>query len=152
MEDTIFCNDRSQSNSSTNGWNPNGGSTDRVDGLKFKAYSDANDLSCTNVMDQFSVSNNKAKLTYKVGLMSKPEMNILNNNNARRSERDYWLASPGYIDLSGSFSSSVYSLGSMYSGYLARSFGVRPAVSLVAGTEYSSGDGSMANPYVVKIN
>ena len=73
LEDTIFCNDRSIRNLA--GWNPNGGKTNTW--LCFKEYKVTNDLSCTNVTDMFSVSNEQAKLTYKVGLMSSPEMNIL---------------------------------------------------------------------------
>ncbi|MBR1386576.1 MAG: hypothetical protein IJ568_07075 [Bacilli bacterium] len=76
LEDTIFCNDRSMINAEVNGWNPNGGEIDTF--LEFKGYSrSTTDLSCTNVTDKFSVNNNKAKLTYKIGLMSNSEMNLL---------------------------------------------------------------------------
>ena len=73
IEDTIFCNDRSIR--SLGGWNPDGGMTNAY--LQFKEYSVTSDLSCTNTTDQFSISNNNAKLTYKVGLMSSPEVNII---------------------------------------------------------------------------
>ena len=146
LEDTIYCNDRSQRNADTNGWNPNGGSTST-----YMYFYGASDLSCPNDTDKFSVSNNKAKLTYKVGLMSYHEMNLLNNSNARKTGQYYWLASPYYF--------SYYSAGRLvgtsgdmdYNG-LAGTSGVRPAVSLITGTEYSSGDGSKANPYVVDTN
>ena len=93
IEDTIFCNDRSIR--ALNGWNSDGGMTNTY--LQFKEYSDISDLSCTNTTDQFSVSNNNAKLTYKVGLMSSPEMNIMNNSNARKTGQYYWLVSPYYF-------------------------------------------------------
>ena len=32
------------------------------------------------------------------------------------------------------------------------SIGIRPTISLIPGIQYSSGDGSMANPYVVQMN
>lgn len=147
IEDTIFCNDRSIR--ALNGWNPDGGSTTAY--LQFKEYNVTSDLSCTNTTDQFSISNNNAKLTYKVGLMSSPEMNILNNSNARKTGQYYWLASPGYFTGSSAYGRSVYTGGSMGINGVGAAYGVRPAVSLTPGIEYSDGDGSMANPYKVEL-
>ena len=145
IEDTIFCNDRSIR--ALNGWNPDGGMTNAY--LQFKEYNVTSDLSCTNTTDQFSISNNNAKLTYKVGLMSSPEMNILNNSNARKTGQVYWLASPNYFNDSSARGRYVYTGGNMGYYYVNDVYGVRPAVSLTPGTRYSDGDGSMANPYVV---
>lgn len=147
IEDTIFCNDRSIR--ALNGWNPDGGSTTAY--LQFKEYNVTSDLSCTNTTDQFSISNNNAKLTYKVGLMSSPEMNILNNSNARKTGQYYWLASPSYFGSDDAGGRGVNSSGYMYSYYVYNTGGVRPAVSLTPGIEYSDGDGSMANPYKVEL-
>ena len=145
IEDTIFCNDRSIR--ALNGWNPDGGMTNAT--LQFKEYSVTSDLSCTNTTDQFSVSNNNAKLTYKVGLMSAPEMNILNNSNARQTRQSYWLASPGSFYGNYADGRDVFAGGAMIGYSVSYALGVRPAVSLTPGTLYSDGDGSMANPYVV---
>ncbi len=149
LEDTIFCNDRSIRD--LGGWNPDGGST--TSSLRFKEATATRDLSCTNETDQFSVSNNKAKLIYKVGLMSAPEINILNNYNIRKTEQPYYLASPCYFgnyDVEGLY---VNTNGDIrYSSINGAYGGVRPAVSLVTGTRYTSGNGSMANPYVVDTN
>ena len=148
IEDTIFCNDRSISD--LGGWDPNGGLIDEK--LKFKEYTPTTDISCTNNTDKFSVSNNAAKLNYKVGLMSSPEMNLLNNNNARKTGRKYWLMSPsGYgiatnlaITTDGTLAYDRYD-------YVVSSYGLRPTISLKPGTEFiKGGDGSMANPFVVK--
>ena len=147
IEDTIFCNDRSIR--ALNGWNPDGGMTNAH--LQFKEYNVTSDLSCTNTTDQFSISNNNAKLTYKVGLISSPEANILNNSNARKTGQWYWLASPRYFSSSGAFGRGVNTLGGMILNLLESAFGVRPAVSLTPGIEYSDGDGSMANPYKVEL-
>ena len=143
LEDTIFCNDRSQSNQSNNGWNPNGGSTST-----YMYFYGASDLSCPNDTDKFSVSNSKAKLTYKVGLMSYPEMNLLNNANARKTGQWYLLASPYNFGAYSVGKWSVNTSGNMniHEGYAD---GVRPAISLKPGTTYSTGDGSKANPYIV---
>lgn len=147
IEDTIFCNDRSIR--ALNGWNPDGGSTTAY--LQFKEYNVTSDLSCTNTTDQFSISNNNAKLTYKVGLMSSPEMNILNNSNARKTGQYYWLASPGYFGINVAGGRGVVTNGVMGSYGVGDADGVRPAVSLTPGIEYSDGDGSMANPYKVEL-
>ena len=147
IEDTIFCNDRSIR--ALNGWNPDGGMTNDI--LQFKEYNVTSDLSCTNTTDKFSVSNNNAKLTYKVGLMSSPEMNLLNNIYARKTGQYYWLASPDYFSVNGALGRYVSADGNMGSSYVSLTNGVRPAVSLTPGIEYSDGDGSMANPYKVEL-
>jgi len=148
IEDTIFCNDRSIK--ALNGWNPDGGITNSS--LQFKEYNVTSDLSCTNTTDRFSISNNNAKLTYKVGLMSSPEMNIMNNNNARKTRQIYWLASPLYFSGNLARGWYVYASGVMQDDHVGYAYGVRPAISLRPGIEYSDGDGSMANPYVVDSN
>ena len=145
LEDTIFCNDRRQNNASTNGWNPNGGSFST-----YMYFYGASDLSCPNDTDKFSISNNKAQLTYKVGLMSYREMSLLNNSNARKTGQYYWLASPDYFDVNYARGWVVISDGGMGNGGVSGARGVRPAVSLILGTRYSDGDGSMANPYIVE--
>ena len=146
LEDTIFCNDRSISE--LGGWNPNGGS--KTVFLQFKNYNLNSDLSCTNITDKFSVGNNKAKLTYPVGLLTSPETYLLNNSNLRKTGQTYWLGSP--IIFSDRYASgrTVYTSGS-FSDYLVESArGVRPAVSLTPGTGYTSGTGSKSDPYIVE--
>ncbi len=148
LEDTIFCNDRSQSNQQTNGWNPNGGSETGY--LEFKNYNSNSDLSCTNDTDKFSVSNNKAKLTYPVGLLTYPEIYLLNNSNLRKTGESYWLMSPNrfsanyanerYVDSTGNYGKYIVNLG----------MGVRPTISLTPGIEYTGGTGSKSDPYVVE--
>ena len=147
IEDTIFCNDRSIS--SLGGWNPNGGSIN--DNLIFKGYNTTSDLSCTNETDKFSVSNNSAQLTYKVGLMTFPEMNLLTNDNIRKTSQYYYLGTPAYYSiLTYGYDRVVTANGSFSYGY--DSYGFRPAISLIPGIEFSSGNGSTANPYVVKMD
>ena len=136
-------------NADTNGWNPNGGSLSTY--MYFKEHNVSSDLSCTNETDKFSVSNNVARLTYKVGLMSGPEMNILNYSNAIVSAYDYWLGSPLSYNFVNASSRLVGTTGSNVD-VVSDSNGVRPSVSLTPGTEYASGDGSMTNPYVVRTN
>ena len=152
IEDTIYCNDRSYYNFESSGWNENGGKTNTS--LEFKESSVTSDLSCTKQTDQFSTSNESAKLKYPIGLATRPEMNILNHAIVRKTGQYYWLASPGSF-------SNVYALehivnkdGYIYDGYVkgnnVNGYGVRPVVSLISGTEYVSGDGSKNNPYIVE--
>ncbi len=151
LEDTIFCDDRSQSNSSTNGWNPNGG--DLSINMNFNGSSD---LSCPNTNDRFSTINNKAKLEYKVGLMSYPEMNLLGDSSARNTGQYYFLISPHYFSQNLASNRFILSNGDMSphiedGGVILGSKGVRPAISLAPGTGYASGTGTMADPYIVDI-
>ena len=149
LEDTVFCNDRSMSNESSNGWNPNGGSTSTY--LNFKNYSTSNQsLVCANETDRFSMSNPKAKLKYPIGLLSVPELSLAGYGSSHyfNNGQYVWLASPlsfiysyayvGAVDTSGWYLDSVNDSG-----------GVRPSVSLKPKTYFSSGDGSFTNPFVI---
>ena len=149
-EDHIFCNDRSIS--SLGGWNPSGGSVSNS--LLFNSYNVKSTLSCVNETDKFSVENSKAKLTYPIGLATLPEMNLLNNDQIRKSGQQYYLMSPHAfhvgVDVHVFHVSSDGNLSNDTVDNYAESF--RPAVSLKPGTEYVSGDGSTSKPYVVDVS
>lgn len=146
-QDAIYCNDRSIK--ALNGWNPKGGLTNGY--LQFKEYSVTKDLSCTNNTDKFSVSNTSAKLKYPIGLATSPEMNLLNNATLRKTGSWYWPASPSYFYDDNAYVRYVNLNGSIGSNRnVSNDGGVRPAVSLVSGTRYSSGDGSASKPYIVE--
>ncbi|MBR1385425.1 MAG: BspA family leucine-rich repeat surface protein [Bacilli bacterium] len=147
IDDTIYCNDRTVTTVGEN-WNPNGGSTTISNNLIFKENIPTGDLICTNITDKFSASNNSAKLTYKVGLISAPEMNLLNNNNVRKNTNTYYTISPNYND-SSLFFNTILSGGIISTSHITNS--IRPVISLIEGIEYITGDGSMTNPYVVDL-
>ena len=149
LEDTIYCNDRTQSNQSTTGWNPNGGNIRMYMNFSSGSHSD---LSCTYTTDKFSKTNNKAQLTYPVGLLTYPETYLLNNSNIRKMGQYYWLASPRNFVFNNAHECYVSSIGNIGGASVDNAYGLRPSVSLATGTEYTSGDGSMANPYVVDTN
>ena len=147
IEDTIFCNNRSITN--LGGWNPNV----MQDGSYLEFNTDS--LNCTSDIDKFSISNNKAKLTYPVGLANKKEMDLLSysngNNLLKKTGQIYWLITPysfrgNYIRYQGIDSSgdntTINSVGT--------SCGVRPAISLKPETEYVDGTGSKNDPYVIE--
>ncbi|MBQ4634685.1 MAG: hypothetical protein IJB71_05000 [Bacilli bacterium] len=87
------------------------------------------------------------------GLAISPERNLLGNGNLRTTGLSYWLASPHQFNpVAYAMSRVVGASGNLSYDSVFRNFSVRPSVSLAPGTEYSSGDGSMSNPYVVKMN
>ena len=145
LEETIYCNDRSIRNIA--GWKDDGGNPDSY--LLFKEYNSISDLSCSNETDKFSISNNKAKLKYKVGLTSKSEMNLINNSIARKTGASYWLGSPYSFYINDARVRYVNTDRDLAGDNVSYSYGARPSVSLKPGTVPVSGDGSMNSPYVV---
>ena len=146
LEDTVFCNDRSIR--SLNGWNPNGGSISSY--LLFKEDSATEDLKCPNNIDRFTKSDNigNGALDYPVGLLSQPEANLWGST-ARYTPSDYWLGSPSYFsDIDARERLVGYGDLSGYS-YVFSYRGVRPAVSLAPGTEYTKGDGTTDSPFYI---
>lgn len=159
LDDTIYCNDRSFSQTpgktfENSPWNSNGGSGDE---LFFKNSDFSTELSCINTTDQFSISNNKAKLTYPIALITAPEINLVNQVKAVDSKGQYYTLSPvsaagspeSWINAGGVY---VYSDDLLIPYYTYLPISLRPAISLVKGTKYSGGDGSMTNPYVVDMS
>ena len=150
LEDTVFCNDRSMSNESLNGWNPNGGSTST--NLDFKNYSTSNQsLVCVNETDRFSMSNPKAKLKHPIGLLSVPELSLAGYGSSHyfNNGQSGWLGSPSAFNYSDAYVGEVLTSGwSNYYVYSSR--GVRPSVSIQPGTSFSSGDGSYTSPFVIE--
>ena len=148
LEDTVFCNDRQMSNESSNGWNPNGGSTSTS--LQFKNYNSVTSLVCANETDRFSVSNTKAKLKNPIGLLSAPELRLASYGSSHyfNNGQYVWLGSPNFFSNFSAFVREVDSGGWSSLGVYSAG-GVRPAVSIQPGTEYVSGDGSYTSPFVI---
>ena len=103
------------------------------------------------------MSNEKAKLTYPVGLLTADEVNLagslgVNDSYYLYTGQTYWTSS------SASFSDQgagifVQRLNGNSSTYSVRgNNGVRPSVSLAVDTYYSDGNGSVEDPYVVETN
>ena len=150
LEDVIFCNNRDQYNKETNGWNPNGGNVG-VPLVFDNGSSTTNNLNCLNNTDKFSVSNNKAKLTYKVGLMTFAErIKLFKNRSELKTSQKYWLISLGSLaEITYPSVHCVDTDGSPSNDNPGRSNGVRPVISLKPETRYTSGNGSMESPYIV---
>ena len=148
LEDTVFCNDRSMSNESSNGWNPIGGSTSTS--LQFKNYNANQSLVCANETDRFSRSNPKAKLKYPIGLLSLPELSLSGYGSSHyyNNGQYVWLASP-FSFISNDAYVGLADSGGWAGSDVVDSGGVRPSVSIQPGTSFSSGDGSFTNPFVI---
>ena len=139
LEDVVFCNNRSVS--SLGGWSQNGGVNDI---LRF-SMSIGGSLVCQNVTDQFSVSNPYAKLKYPVGLLTLTESGYIQTKTGAR----YWLGTPAYNNPEAAHMGSVYESGVVTSDFLDSAYGVRPVVSLKPDTDFSAGDGTIDNPFVI---
>ena len=142
IEDTVFCNRRTIENISTSGWNPN------YNGNGYLQFFSNGDLNCQNETDKFSVYNNKAKLTYKVGLITRYEISLLN-------KAELWANFPYWTITPNTYIFEAYNhyieFGDYYdSGKTVKeAYGVKPVISLKPKTKYLSGTGTMANPYVI---
>ena len=160
LEDTVFCNSRDIAD--IGGWNPNGGETHQTN-LKFKNHSVTNyngisNLACTNITDQLSVSNNKAKLKYPVGLMAEEERYILSPSTSLESPNlallktntHWWVLSPRTFNEMDLYNNNVNEKGnkSNYSSFYPS--GARPVISIKPSVVISSGTGSETDPWIIK--
>lgn len=145
LEDAIFCNDRYIS--SLGNWDPSGPITySSCTNLQFRIQGH---LDCINETDKYSMENTKAELIYPVALPTYYEMYLLTSNIIRSAGTDYLIDKPMYFTNNYAVSTYVTSSGAMYSSNSNANLGIRPVISLLPGTEYSSGNGSMANPYYI---
>ena len=147
LEDTVFCNDRSIS--SLNGWDPTGWNIGA--GLYFKSYNKNNQsLVCVNETDRFSTNNPKAKLKYPIGLLSVPELRLaeFGQEHYFNNGINNWLISPFQVYYHTAYVGGSRN-NSIISNYAREYNGVRPSVSLKPGIEFTTGDGSFTNPFVI---
>jgi len=147
LEDTVWCNDRSISDIKNYG-----ASMD----LRFKSNRNRVDLTCKNKNDRFTVNevNGNGFLIYPVGLIDATETSLAYIDTSpyspHASGSAFMSLSPDSFD-SGEIANyfvSSYGSAANYNRGLYR-YGVRPAISLRAGIEYSSGNGSSDKPFVV---
>ena len=148
IEDTVYCNHRVIS--SLGNWRID----KRIDsfyGISFKY----NSLTCSNITDSFSISNNKAKLKYPVALINNEEWENLNYNDLRRVGRAYWTISPSSFYRYGAENRYIYGEGFTSINYsdltsVKSNGGIRPSISLAYNNLIFSGTGSEEDPWVIK--
>jgi len=142
---SVYCNDRSSS-STFGSWNKDAANLTTT--LNFYQYSDNKDLRCANVTDRFSVGNEKANLTYPVGLITEPERKLINSNYAKTG-KNYWGVSPRVFSFYYAYVRGVDIAGATSVNPVRYAYGARPVVTLSADADISEGDGSYATPYVI---
>ena len=147
IEDTVFCANRTVKNLGS--WNPD---NNTINGkIVFEGYSfnELGKLSCNNIEDKFSVSNNAAKLTYPIALLTADEKIIMGNSSLMKTGYNYWLLTPKEYDVyNGSSNYMVLSNGGLNERTIVELLGIRPTISLKPKSRFLSGDGSKANPYI----
>ena len=141
------------------GFNPNGGNVN--DQLIFSTNNNNRwDLSCINETDRFSTKNEKAKLVYPIGLISSDEIRLAYKGKSTytyylRPNSGNWINSPRnfpsivYGDGNNINVFHLYDSGSLGNGNPVNYGAVRPVISLKPEIEYTEGDGSKNNPYVI---
>lgn len=149
LEDTVWCNDRSIYEGTGVG----------QEGTQYTGYHYPYSLHCKNINDQFTVSseNGNGVLTYPIGLLTATEGiyagGILDKANASYylyTGQYYWLMTPYTFQDNYAFIYRHISSGGIINGNVVGNYGVRPAISLKAGTTAISGDGTATNPYVIE--
>lgn len=159
LEDTVWCSDRSMANALTNGWNPNGGNI--LKAVKYGYSDNLDNLTCQNKSDRFTVykENGNGALTYPVGLITVQEQALAyNKESPLGANQNYWMITPQEYRGFAIRSLYVSSLGgrqeltSRNGNYGNMKFGARPVVSIRPNLEYSIGDGSVENPYVIVLD
>ena len=161
LEDTIWCNDRRIY--SLGGWDINNDVYNSGD-LLFSPYNRLSethvpDITCPNKNDSFTItesSSGNGKLTYPAGLITTDEAVLAGSNNSTQNKSfylytgsSYWTMSPCYYGTNDSRVYQVSSSGDIDYNIVNYSAGIRPLVSLKAGTKISNGDGTANNPYIV---
>ena len=147
LEDTVYCNNRIITELA--GWNPTEAVTDTD--LGFVNSEPVTSLVCPNLLDQFSVSNNKAKLTYPIGLLQSEEVHNINNASLLATGHGWWNISPFGIHFTYTGVMGVdEDGGDEFIVNIDHSSGVRPVISLASFNAISSGTGSEIDPWIVE--
>ena len=145
IEDSIYCGERIIND--YYGWDPQN-LINSTHILKFKTTSDT--IKCTNITDSYSTNNNIAKLEYPVAHISTKDTQLIDyKGDVFATDQYYWLMTPSGINGTGLYMIAITSSGRINENHIDSEYGIRPYISLSPSTFYTSGDGSMENPYVV---
>ena len=175
LEDTVFCNDRSTVNGTTNnnigsdygvlGYGKNATGYGSLARSSYFTLVPTPNLKCVQDNDKFTMNskNGNGKLTNPVGLITTDEAILAGYNTSSSNKNDY-KDTTNYLHTGNDYwTFSPISLVSdvrAYVGFIASSgavgdrgvyieSGVRPVVSLASGT-FVTGSGTTSNPYIVK--
>ncbi len=154
LENTIFCANREINDLGR--WDPNG-----IVASDKHMYYNNDSLECANKIDRFTLKKDRGgtegygnnALDYPIGLISYKEASLATENGYLVSGSTYWLLSPSmFYSYHTANVNRVNSNGGLGSNYATGTLGVRPAVSLSNSVEITSGNGSVTNPYQVKLS
>ena len=154
LEDTIFCNDRTIYSNNLRSWDLS--KTTHGTYTLYFVYTGgtgSSALTCTNVNDQFSTKNSKAKLTYPVGLLTEQERGLMMNTTGGSyisSGLAWWTSSPYALHGAYAYNRYVNSSGGTSSTYVYSALGVRPVLSISSDAIITGGTGTYDDPYVIE--
>ncbi len=158
LSDEVFCNDRSLYSGSGYLLSPT---------TYFSAYNRLYNqknptLKCSQTSDQFTVdiANGNGKLDYPIGLITADEVSMAGGAYNIANTRYYLYTGQTYFTLSPSYFASWFAVALGWyvgsAGYLDHngvtySHSVRPVINLRADIQITSGDGSAAHPFQVRL-
>ena len=153
LADETFCNNRNILSGS--GYKEDADTIYVTNGLEEDKFPN---LKCSNEIDKFSLTNEKAKLDYPVALITAAEVmmagatvNKPNNKYYLYNNQDYWTMSPTQFSNGVSRIGFVLDNGNLifYCGVTDHG-GTRPVINIKADVQITKGDGSSLNPFVIK--
>ena len=154
LEDAVFCNDRSYASGSLSGKDASWDYSPHPPYVRSQSSNFIPVLECPNVRDAFTkeAANGNGKLKHKVGLVTADELELsgmVEGTAFSWSNYGGWMLASAYFD-----SFALVTVFNTYVGYshqVIYAKGIRPVVSLKAGTSYiEGGDGTRNNPYVIE--
>jgi hypothetical protein len=161
LEDAVWCNDRSLQ--TIGGFNPNSGefASSLYHNGKQRYDSGKPSVECLMIRDSFTVNekNGNGALTYPIGLPTSDEVVYAGGNYTSNGKfylnagAEYHLMTPRSFSATsyGTLLISTTSDGKFVNRSPSNKIGVRPMISLKANTNYTSGDGTQANPYIIEL-
>ena len=152
IENVVYCNDRTFIPKGLNSYSAIGqpyfGSTITNGDSETEKIK----LTCPQKEDQFTIDDGSGlgngTLEYPVGLLTASEMKLITSE-FTKSSTSFWGMSPAYIS---NESKMLYGGSSLSCTKLNNKQGVRPVISLKTKTKYTTGDGTVDNPYIIDIS
>lgn len=147
-QDAVYCNDRTYT--SLGGWSKIGEIQDSGT-IIFTHNQNLANLNCNDDKDRFSVRNSNAKINYPIGLATKSELYLINNNTIRKTGQAYWTQSPNYFAATACYMNSIRDdNGGLTNNGIHKTLGVRPVITLAPNFGATmTGNGSLDSPYVI---
>ena len=146
IEDVVYCNNRKITDIGS--FNPNGGSLKTNPTIKTSSSDKVIDFTCPLVSDRFSISNEHAKLTYPVGLLTSSEALAMDKTFLTTGEI-YFINNPTGIAFGRVMNSFISKDGQINGSNQQHEYGVRPVISLKTGVKYKNGTGTIFDPYII---